>query len=92
MGQPVMWGFQIFLYLIFFDFTKINSRIQSAVCTGLQQWRQCRYGWRQAGLQLPPVETAGSTSLPLVQLAVGFIFIFFIFCFSQYCKCEITDN
>jgi hypothetical protein len=39
------------------------------------------FGWRQAGSQLPPVETAVSLSLPPIQLAVGIVFGFFFFCF-----------
>jgi hypothetical protein len=37
--------------------------------------------WRQAGWQLPPVEMAVSLSLPPIQVAVGFVFGFFLFCF-----------
>jgi hypothetical protein len=52
----------------------------------LQQWRQEQLGWRQAGRQLPSIQTAVYLSLPPFQKAVGigfgifwffFIFIFF---------------
>jgi hypothetical protein len=49
---------------------------------GLQQWQQDRVGWRLAGTQLPPIETAVSCSLPPLQNAVGvFLFFFFLFGF-----------
>jgi hypothetical protein len=64
---------------------------------GLQQWWQERFGWRQAGRQLPLVETTVSLSLPPFEAVVGAIFSFFLFgfylyVFSQYYKCEITGN
>jgi hypothetical protein len=43
-----------------------------------------RFGWRQAGRQLPPDDTAVSLSLPPFEAAVGavfFIFYFFFFIF-----------
>jgi hypothetical protein len=46
---------------------------------GLQQWRQGRFEWWQAGWQLAPVEMVVSLSLPPIQLAVGIVFSFFLF-------------
>jgi hypothetical protein len=44
-----------------------------------------RFGWRQAGRQLPPDDTAVSLSLPPFEAAVGAVFFIFYFLFFNFC-------